>query len=145
MACGMNGILKQGDLVERYIEGSWFLGRIEAVNYKLKHASIRYLDDHNIEDEIPYSELRKAEHSEAKSQDEAKSEGKENKDTIKTLPRPLAGLVDDDYETRNKMKTKVIVHEDAKDADTDETIILNGAENRLAAGGGLRALRYLRK
>ena len=64
--------------------------------------------------------------------------------SLKTLARPLSGLVDDDYESRNRLKPKVHIHSN-QDENDDESIILNGAENRLAAGGGLRALRYLRK
>jgi len=37
----------------------------------------------------------------------------------------------------------VVIHNNIDE--DDEAICLKGAENKLAAGGGLRALRYLRK
>ena len=52
-----------------------------------------------------------------------------------------SGFEDDAIERRAHRPT-VIMH---SSTDTEEAIILNGAENRLAAGGGLRELRYLRK
>jgi hypothetical protein len=143
-------MISKGDRVERLLEGSWFLAKVQHVDYKEDCVTLQYLDDDNVEDSVPFSEVRKCAKSECKDNDgETKwdDESKENKkNTIKTLLRPLAGLVDDDYEVRNKMQPKVFLHEaQTLDESTDDSIILNGAENRLAAGGGLRALRYLRK
>jgi hypothetical protein len=118
-------MISKGDRVERLLEGSWFLAKVQHVDYKEDCVTLQYLDDDNVEDSVPFSEVRKC----------AKSECKDND-----------GLVDDDYEVRNKMQPKVFLHEaQTLDESTDDSIILNGAENRLAAGGGLRALRYLRK
>lgn len=140
-------MLSKGQLVERHIEGSWFLAKVHHVDYKEDCVTLQYLDDDNVEDSIPFSEVRTYSNSECKDSGESKGGdgSKESKNTpIKTLMRPLAGLVDDDYETRNQLQPKVFLHED-HDENLDASIILNGAENRLAAGGGLRALRYLRK
>ena len=58
-----------------------------------------------------------------------------------TLPKPLAGLVEDDSEARSTNRPTIVIHDCAE---TEQAIIINGAENKLAAGGGLRALRYLK-
>ena len=127
---------KVGDRVERNIEGMWFLAQIEKYHASNETIDVRYLDDGNQEEGIHVSEVRKI-HS-------GSSFGNENMQNQQksTLPRPLAGLVEDDYEARNAVKPTVFIHESGS---IDEAIILNGAENRLAAGGGLRALRYLKK
>ena len=126
-----------GDVVERNIEGLWFLATIEKYHVSHQTVDVRYLDDGNRELDIPVAEIRKAKEKHPLPG----SENLQNQQKI-TLPRPLAGLVEDDYEVRNSIKPTVFIHESTS---TDEAIILNGAENRLAAGGGLRALRYLKK
>ena len=127
--------LKKGDVIERYLEGMWFLAAIQEVNKKEKVLTIKYFDDGNIESGVPYEETRlcSAQHGVVLNRSPSKKD---------TLLRPLAGLVEDDYETRNKHQPTVVVHNSSTD---HGAIILNGAENKLAAGGGLRALRYLKK
>jgi hypothetical protein len=123
---------RKGQIIERYIEGLWFSAVIADLNQDLKAVSLRYLDDGNEEAEVPFNEIR-----------ESNQLNSSVKKTVKdTLPRPLAGLVEDDYEIRKLHKTTVIIHHQNT---SDEAIIMNGAENKLAAGGGLRALRYLKK
>ncbi len=122
------------DLVERNIEGIVFLGRIESINRKLGTVDIRYLDDCRLERDVPLDEICKSENINS-------SEVAPTMQRNETLPRPLAGLVDDDYEIRNSKVPTVFVHETPT---SDDSIVMNGAENRLAAGGGLRALRYLK-
>lgn len=122
------------DVVYRSIEGLQFAAEIIKV-YK-GFVDLKYLDDGNIEEKVPLDEVERTSSSMYKSQ---MAESKSSKGD--TLPRPLAGLVEDDYEIRNNIKPVVLIH-DSQNA--DEAIVLNGAENKLAAGGGLRALRYLK-
>lgn len=127
--------MKKGDTVERYLEGIWFLAIIQDVHKIDKSLTLKYIDDGNIESHVPLEEVRI---SQKGSQSSFGMLSPTKKDT---LMRPLAGLVEDDYEIRNKHQPTVIVHNNMNDG----AIILNGAENKLAAGGGLRALRYLKK
>ena len=150
----------EGDIVERCIEGIVFEARITSVNKREKIVNIQYLDDGNFEDEVPFSEIHLRADSDSKSMsiDDRLQKVVSKKET---LMKPLAGLVDDDFELRNQLKPTVILHDDDdlaeyddsndkinctnKSASVDKSVVLNGAENKLAAGGGLRALRYLRK
>jgi hypothetical protein len=127
---------KVGDQVERNIEGMWFVAVVERCSSSNDSVDIKYLDDGNREDGVHTSEIRK--HASSNS---IGDENLQNRQKT-TLARPLAGLVEDDYEVRNAAKPTILLHENGN---IDEAIILNGAENRLAAGGGLRALRYLKK
>ena len=122
-----------GQVVERYIEGLWFSASIVGLNQELKTVNLHYLDDGNAEEEVPLSEIRQSNQLQSSVVMQIKD----------TLPRPLAGLVEDDYEIRKQHKPTVIIHHQSNTS--DEAIIMNGAENKLAAGGGLRALRYLKK
>jgi len=96
-------------------------------------ATIKYVDDENIECDVSLDVLRLAEDSSFSSSITLKKD---------TLRKPLAGLVEDDSDTRNKHTPTVFIH--CNDS-MDEAIIMNGAENKQPAGGGLRALRHLRK
>mmetsp|Transcript_22435 Transcript_22435/g.30730 ORF Transcript_22435/g.30730 Transcript_22435/m.30730 type:complete len:143 (-) Transcript_22435:134-562(-) len=137
-------IMKKGDIIERYLEGMWFRASVQSVNQKEKCLSVKYLDDGNIENNIPFDETRIS-----SSSSPTPSSGREYQSSILSpskrdnLLRPLAGLVEDDYETRNKHQPTIFLH--THNSNDQGAIILNGAENELAAGGGLRALRYLKK
>jgi hypothetical protein len=133
--------IRIGDYVERDIEGMWFAGIVEKVNKRDETAVIKYLDDGNIEEDVEFIKLRPLSKKKVISVNENQPNNEQNK-RKDTLPRPLAGLVEDDYEIRNSVKPTVFIHDSSS---TDEAIIMNGAENKLAAGGGLRALRYLKK
>ncbi len=126
-------MIRKGCLVERNIEGTWFSAVVIDVYLSEDVATVQYYDDSNVELEVPLDELRLSENK--------------NKNLTKTkestqLAKPLAGLIEDDSEQRKNHKTKVFFHDTTN---TDEAIIMNGADNKLAAGGGLRALRYLKK
>lgn len=130
------------ELVHRIIDGIEFLAQLELVNYQRGTVDLRYLDDNNFEKDVPFTDIRKVKSPGRRPQGENSNiPGRSNNHTSTTLPRPLAGLVEDDYETRNTVSPIVYVHENSR---TDEVILMNGAENKLAAGGGLRALRYLK-
>ena len=124
--------MKKGDIVDRGIEGLWFGAIVESVDNKGKTLTLKYLDDGNIEDYVPFEDVR------LKSSIEEDQPLTSRRDT---LPKPLAGLVEDDSDYRFVHKPTVVMH---NDSESENAIIINGAENKLAAGGGLRALRYLK-
>lgn len=132
----------KGDYVERQLEGVWFPASVEEVDLKGQHSIIKYLDDGNIEKGVSFDDLRKTESKDAKDSKGGGEGGGGGVHSVKdTLPKPLLGLIDDDCEARLRHVPKVTIH---STAESEEAIILNGAENKLAAGGGLRALRYLK-
>jgi len=154
-----------GDIIERQIENMWFGAIIESVNLTRRSLKVRYLDDGNIEDGVPMSECRRmgdegngvggegkdGENYESKgieSKWESKHSEKHEGDTKgscvakkDTLLKPLAGLIEDDCNERSRAVSVAQIH---KSADTEDAIILHGEESRMAAGGGLRALRFLK-
>ena len=162
-----DGVFQPGMGVERIIDDVWYRGVLGEVDAELEEATVVY-DDGNTEPSVSFDDLRlycqgdgegapnndgSAGSSSSscggcsgssKSRGSASSiSGKEVKaPRVETLRKPLAGLVEDDCEDRNSHATFSVVHHSA---DTEEAIILNGAENELAAGGGLRALRFIRK
>jgi len=126
-----------GSYVERVIDGMWFVARIEKIDERKQEVRLCYVDDHNIEDKVPFGEIRPTRPNSGQGPPVQIS----NCSQV-TLAKPLAGLIEDDAEQRLAHRPTVVIH---SCADSEEAIILNGAENRLAAGGGLRALRHLRK
>lgn len=135
----MWNMLQKGDYVLRNIEGVKFAAKVLDIYYKDKEMKIQYIDDNNVEDNVSFSEAERV--TEEYKQVDL---GKSRKDT---LQKPLIGLFEDDHEIRKKHIPTVLIHDSKYDTHEieEEAIILNGAENRLAAGGGLRALRYLKK
>mmetsp|Transcript_11621 Transcript_11621/g.11999 ORF Transcript_11621/g.11999 Transcript_11621/m.11999 type:complete len:143 (+) Transcript_11621:57-485(+) len=125
---------KIGMIVERIIEDTWFIGKIVEYSSRRGECSIRYLDDNLLESNVPIDEIRIS--SQNININEIRAEKKS------TLPKPLIGLVEDDSELRSVHQPVAIVH---NDADTEKAIIINGSDKKLAAGGGIRALRYLKK
>jgi hypothetical protein len=137
----MENAFKEGSTVERNIDGVWFSAVIENVDLMNKLYTIKYSDDGNVEDSVTADDLRL---------DASKKEGGNPMESFMsiftfvkkdTLPKPLAGLVEDDSEFRRTQKTTATIH---TDADTEQAIIINGTADRIAVGGGLRALRYLK-
>mmetsp|Transcript_20794 Transcript_20794/g.35018 ORF Transcript_20794/g.35018 Transcript_20794/m.35018 type:complete len:149 (-) Transcript_20794:2262-2708(-) len=121
-----------GALVEREIEGMYFLAEITHSHHHGREFTLRYVDDDNVEEGVPCDEIRLSRKS---IMDSPKAERKSS------LPKPLLGLIEDDAEMRHKHEAKVTIHHDDE---SDTSIIINGAEKTLAAGGGLRALRHLK-
>ena len=131
--------MKRGILVERKIDDIRFLAKIENVDSKNETVTLQYIDDGNVEDSVPFNEVLMI----ADSKNCSSSSQKETKQHQSiSLSKPLAGLVDDDYEVRNKLMPVIVLHGNREQ--NDNAIIMNSAENKLAAGGGLRALRYLK-
>jgi hypothetical protein len=134
--------IKKGDVVIRSIEGLDFEATVLEVDLSRRSVRLCYIDDGNIEDSVDFEDIQEI--VEGKSNREFGNLSK-NCRKGETLAKPLSGLVDDDHEVRNNHQPKVIIHDNCDADDSRAPIILNGAENRLAAGGGLRALRYLKK
>ena len=150
-----------GDIIERQIEQMWFAAVVESVNLTRRSLKLRYLDDGNIEDGVPMVDCRRNEDdSESKNGTgnyeskgfDSKWESKhsevhagDTKGTCvskdKQLLKPLAGLIEDDAHERDQQIPVAKIH---KDSDTEDAIILHGEEAAMAAGGGLRALRFLK-
>lgn len=133
--------LKIGTAVERNIDGVWFMAKIQNIDKINKLYTVRYSDDGNVEELLSFEDLRvtNAVESFLNPLDGFMSIFSFAKQD--TLPKPLAGLVEDDSDVRSMQKPTVTIH---KDADTEEAIIINGSADRIAVGGGLRALRYLK-
>lgn len=131
--------LKTGDIVVRSIEGMGFEAKVLAVNQNDRELVLEYLDDGNIEKGVSFDDIQEI----INAKDSSSSSRPHSK--IDTLAKPLLGLVEDDYEARRNHQPKVFIHENVDEEESKSAIILNGAENKLAAGGGLRALRYLKK
>lgn len=133
---------KPSDRIQRNLDGVWYAAVVLKVHPGGHCLEIRYADDDNTEDEVPVDEIRtlaSIENLQNSSQNLLMGSPSRNRDT---LNKPLAGLIDDDTEVRRKHMPTVFVHsqQDGEGA----AIILQGAENKQAAGGGLRALRYLK-
>lgn len=129
--------MRKGTAVERNIDGDWFKAVIQSTDSKTMLYSIRYSDDGNIEDDVASEHLRAI--VETDGSDFTASDLSFVKKC--TLPKPLAGLVEDDYDIRNMQSPTITIHTDTS---TDQAIIINGTSDRIAVGGGLRALRYLK-
>ena len=134
--------LKKGDVVIRSIEGCTFVAKVTHVNARDREVNIEYVDDGNVELDVSFDEIHQIKGDQEKAIQSVVSCNKR----IETLAKPLLGLVEDDYEARKKHQPTIFIHENKEEEEESKSaIILNGAENRLAAGGGLRALRYLKK
>jgi len=143
-----------GDAIERNIEDMWFSAIIEGVNLTRRQLKIRFLDDDNIEEGVPMADCRPRNVEVYEGDFEGNYEtkghdykgGEENKIGVSvgkkdTLKKPLAGLIEDDCKQRAESIPVIVLH---STADTEDAIILHGEESRMAAGGGLRALRFLK-
>jgi len=92
-----------GALVEREIEGMYFLAEITHSHHHGREFTLRYVDDDNVEEGVPCDEIRLSRKS---IMDSPKAERKSS------LPKPLLGLIEDDAEMRHKHEAKVTIHHD---------------------------------
>lgn len=135
-----------GTSVNRNIEGVWFHAIVQSSCCRRRRCTIKYTDDDNLED-VSFDDLRCSEHMVSKDSLPKEPDSSNNNSphrgprSIKdSLPKPLAGMLVDDSKDRINHLPTITVHTD----DTEENaIIINGG--RLGVGGGLRALRYLKK
>ena len=130
--------LKKGSSIERILDGVWFDATINSIDVRRKTASIIYVDDGNMEDDVPLDEIRLSD-----SQHTAVA-NKLHPETNNKLLRPLAGLIEDDSEARKFQPPTVIIHQSNDSSMEEPAIIINGADSKLAVGGGLRAIKYLK-
>lgn len=107
-------IFKRGSIVERIIEGEWFIG--EVIDTDEDEFTIRYLDDNNVEKYVHKDELRLAANE---SLTTVKSQKKS------TLPKPLMGLVDDDSDERLVHTPKTTLHNDSEIGKTTKHTFLH--------------------
>ena len=151
----MASSFKVGQMIERDIEEMWFKAVVEEVTGPRgprQQLRIRYVDDGNIEKDVLASECRPFEESVYAGSREMKGAGLDIEEQEKrksqvvrkeaTLMKPLAGLIDDDSVDRGERVPTAIIHT-SDDTEDGNTIILHGHESNMAAGGGLRALRFL--
>lgn len=101
--------------VERNIDGMWFPAEIVSADGVAGVVTLRYTDDDNIEDLVPSSEVRIPFH-------EIPTNSSPSIDRKKTLPKPLAGLMEDDSDERFKHRPRATVH--ANDDDDPGTVPL---------------------
>jgi hypothetical protein len=94
-----------GTNVERLIEGMWFPAVIIEVDKRRQEYMLRYLDDDQLESNVPIDEIR---HGSIDSS--LTPRRKEKKDTLR---KPLLGLVEDDSEIRSNHQPVVTVHNDS--------------------------------
>jgi hypothetical protein len=128
----------KGSLVERFIDGFSFKAVIESYDTRSNTVKIKYCDDDVIEEKVPIDEISAVAPGSPSRANNSQNVANNN------LLKPLAGLIDDDSEVRKKHIPKITVH-GTNDLDSSEAmIIINGADNRLAVGTGIRALRYLK-
>lgn len=93
-----------GALVEREIEGMWFLAEITHSHRRGKEFTLRYIDDDNIEEGVLVDDIRLS-----RSMESLESPKAERKSV---LPKPLLGLIEDDAITRHSHEAKVTIHQD---------------------------------
>ena len=93
-----------GVLVEREIEGMYFLAEITHSHLRGKEFTLRYVDDDNIEEGVSCTEIRLS--RQALAPDSPRAERKSS------LPKPLLGLIEDDAEARHHHEAKVTIHHD---------------------------------
>ena len=137
-------VLAKGDLVERVIDDQLYKVTIEAIDYIRCVVTVRYIDDGNIEENVMFDEIKSGVNNVAAFNPLNIMSVFNIKETIRkteTLLKPLKGLVEDDSDDRIKHIPTITIHQTVE---TEEAIIINGQENKLAAGNGLRALRYLK-
>lgn len=151
----MASSFRKGQVVERDIEEMWFKAVVEDVTGPRgprQQLQIRYVDDGNVEKDVLASECRPYEESVYAGSHEMKGAGLDMEEQERrkgqilkkgeTLMKPLAGLIDDDSADREERIPTAIIHT-SDDTEDGKTIILHGHESKMAAGGGLRALRFL--
>ena len=97
--------VQAGDMVERFIDGLWFLGEVQ--NVENSYVTIKYIDDNNIESMVPIDEVRIP-------IDDIKGIMTRCSSIKDSLPKPLLGLVDDDSEARLAHRPTIILHSNAE-------------------------------
>jgi len=132
-------VFRKGDLVERELEGCWFPARITAVNADGSF-DVFYTDDGNDEEGVDISELRAG-------SDESKEEEKEGGFDAERAAATEAAerhLAERKEEGEEEKAPTVVVHATDRGR-AASAYIINGVETNIAAGNGIRGIRWLRK
>eukprot|EP00638_Chattonella_subsalsa_P008602 CAMPEP_0117754038 /NCGR_PEP_ID=MMETSP0947-20121206/12594_1 /TAXON_ID=44440 /ORGANISM="Chattonella subsalsa, Strain CCMP2191" /LENGTH=155 /DNA_ID=CAMNT_0005573057 /DNA_START=88 /DNA_END=552 /DNA_ORIENTATION=+ len=148
----IRSIWQVGDTVERNIDTEWFAAKIlrifeEDDDYVVY--DLEYIDDGNIENGVAEDELRTADHESIEvalaRADESATKGGAGGTRA---PRPLTGALfpasqeDEEEDAKRAAQTpRVIVHGLAEDGEATAYVI-NGPENNVATGSGLRGIRW---
>lgn len=130
-----------GSLVEREIDGMWFPAVVEGADAHHGAYALRYCDDGNEEEDVPGGELRRAHSRPVSEAAGAMRAAKERRAAV--VPTLLSGLVSEEDVEIVECNPRVIKHGVNDDARAT-AFVLEGNQG-VAMGGGLRALRSLRK
>lgn len=94
-----------GAMVEREIEGMWFLAEITHSYQRGTEFTLRYTDDDNVEEGVTIDEVRISRNIESVL-------GSPKAEKKSVLPKPLLGLIEDDAVKRHDHEAKVTIHQD---------------------------------
>ena len=147
-----------GGLVEREIDSMWVPGRILEIHEDDGGTvyDVEYEDDGNIEADVPFSDIRWREGVENPGPQEedvlrspqnrhrAATSGKVSALTTAptdSIPLHLKQLLEEEDREKGETTPRVTIGREDGEA---SAYIINGAETNIAAGSGLRALRWLR-
>ncbi|KAF4029718.1 hypothetical protein GN244_ATG18542 [Phytophthora infestans] len=127
-----------GTRVERELDGLWFPGTITGVVPESDCYEIEYDEDMNREREIPRCELRLLDPNRTREQPVAKELTAHQREMLR---KDSLLLQTADYDP-NKAPT-VVLHRQGE-TNAAGGYIINGLENNVATGNGLRGIRWLR-
>ncbi|TMW69422.1 hypothetical protein Poli38472_001578 [Pythium oligandrum] len=132
-----------GTRVERELDGLWFPGTIVHCHDGGEAYDVEYDEDQNCEPEVPVEELRLLDEQAIKDPNEIpRPQTALSQQQQKDLLRDSLLLQTSDYDP-NKAPTVVLHHRGETHA-AASAYIINGLENNIAAGNGLRGIRWLR-
>ncbi|KAG7392772.1 hypothetical protein PHYPSEUDO_014259 [Phytophthora pseudosyringae] len=131
-------VFRVGSRVERELDGLWFPGTITDVEAGSDCYEIEYDEDMNREGEVPGSELRLVDPSRTR---EAPPKTELTAQEREMLRKDSLLMQTPDYDP-NKAPTVVLHHQGETNAAGG--YIINGLENNVATGNGLRGIRWLR-
>ncbi|KAF4321570.1 hypothetical protein BBO99_00004602 [Phytophthora kernoviae] len=124
-----------GSRVERELDGLWFAGTITDADPDSDAYEIEYDEDMNREGEVSASELRLLDPSRTR---EASAKTELTAQEREMLRKDSLLMQTPDYDP-NKAPTVVVHHQGETNSATG--YIINGLENNVAAGNGLRGIR----
>uniref|UniRef100_A0A7S1TVG1 Tudor domain-containing protein n=1 Tax=Phaeomonas parva TaxID=124430 RepID=A0A7S1TVG1_9STRA len=130
-----------GAVVEREIDGLWFPARIIRGTFG-ELFDVEYLDDGNVETDVPRAELRPANVNDL-DLEAATAKAEAASQAALKVPEVLRNIVPQEEIEIIECQPKVVRH--GVNDDTRATALVLGAEQGVAHGGGLRALRSLRR
>lgn len=156
------------DRVEREIDGTWFQARVRAVHAQDKMYDIEYLEDGNVEDDVEEAELRYVTYPmidiirsiqqhpshavtgcrvmentlDIESTTERAIRKQQHQKHEMQLIHDSMLLHNSDYDPNKK--PNVVIHHRGQNDMPASGYIINGLENNIATGNGIRGIRWLR-